>query len=84
MLVLYNLNSPLACRAAAPAKAVNFYGRVDDKVAQFISFLEKCVEANRVHQGSEENEEFCPAPSPASGREFGAGRAQGFCYRHWR
>ena len=32
------------------------------KAAQLISFLEKSVHASGVHQGNEENEEFCPAP----------------------
>jgi hypothetical protein len=31
---------------------------------QIISFLEKCVHGGGVHQGNEENEEFCPAPEP--------------------
>jgi hypothetical protein len=37
-----------------------------DETAQFISFLEKCVDANGAHQGNEENEEFCPAPKLAA------------------
>jgi hypothetical protein len=46
-----------------PLQAVNLYGRANGNVAQFISFLEKWVRASGVHQGNEENEEFCPAPA---------------------
>jgi hypothetical protein len=44
-------------------QAVNLYGRANDKVAQLISFLEKCVRASGVHQGNEE--ELCPAVQPS-------------------
>jgi hypothetical protein len=46
---------------------LNLYGRANGKVAQLISFLEKWVRANGVHQGNEENEESCPAPGPTAG-----------------
>jgi hypothetical protein len=47
-----------------PLQAVNLYGRANGNVAQFISFLEKWVQASGVHQGNEENEECCRAPLP--------------------
>jgi hypothetical protein len=46
---------------------LNLYGRANGKVAQLISFLEKWVHANGVHQGNEENEESCPAPRARRG-----------------
>jgi maltose alpha-D-glucosyltransferase/alpha-amylase len=50
-----------------PLQAVNPYGRANGNVAQFISFLEKWVRANGVHQGNEENKESCPAPARGPG-----------------
>jgi hypothetical protein len=60
-----------------PLQAVNLYGRANGNVAQFISFLEKCVPASGVHQGNEENEESCPAPSAREGKKSCLHQAEG-------